>query len=324
MFSGEIQMVTLILTHLTGIYPRSENTVTITRAFDRGKASREDVDRAIQADLSNLIAVQTNAGLDLVVDGQLTWQDIFRPFSEILTGITPGTLTRWFDNNTFYRKPEVKGKITLGEKSSIDRYFRGDRLPDKQKKAILPGPFTFAYASQNEMHTKFSDLVDDFAHALGEIIVELEKRGYRCIQFNEPYLTSNTNKTDLEHAKNAYGILKRNGSKSIIQTYFNDVQNIIVNLLDFPVDCIGLDLYATPIESVNQYSFTKELNCGCIDGRNSLLESVQEIKSLVERVQIAISPKALYVSPNCDLEFLPSQIAERKTQLLRELKNQVE
>ena len=313
-------MVTLISTHLTGIYPRSENTVTLTRAFDRGKASREDVDRAIQADLSNLIAVQTSAGLDWIVDGQLNWQDIFRPFSEILTGITPGTLSRWFDNNTFYRKPMVKGKITLANKSSIDRYFRGDCLPDKQKKAILPGPFTFAYASQNEIHANFPDLIDDVAHALGETIVELEKRGYQCIQFNEPYLTSNTSRTDLQHAKNAYDILRRNRAKSMLQTYFNDVQNIIVNLLDFPVDCIGLDLYATPIESVKQYSFTKELSCGCIDGRNSLLESIQEIKSLVERIQITISPKALYVSPNCDLEFLPSQIAERKTQLLRELK----
>ena len=324
MCCGLIQMISLVFTHLTGICPRSETTIGITRAFDRGKVSKEEVAKATQTDLSNLIDLQKAAGLDLIVDGQFNWQDIFRPFSEIFTGITPGSLSRWFDNNTFYRKPVVKGKVGLGNRTAIGQYFRSDILPNKQRKAILPGPLTFACASQNEAYSNLQDLIDDVAHALREIVLELERRGYGCLQFSEPYLTSTTNKTNLEFAKNAYDTLNRSGTRSILHTYFNNVEEIIVDLLNFAVDCIGVDLYATPIEPILQYSFTKELNCGCIDGRNSLIESTQDLGSLVERIQTTLSPKALYVSPNCDLEFLPSEIAEKKIRLLTELKNKVQ
>ena len=323
MCCGPIQMITMVIAHLTGICPRSETAVGITRAFDRGKASMEDVAKVTQTDLSNLIDLQKAAGLDLIVDGQLNWQDIFRPFSEIFTGISPGSLSRWFDNNTFYRKPVVKDKVRLENKTAIDQYFRSDILPKKQRKAILPGPLTFACASQNEAYSNLQDLIDDVAHALREVVLELEQRGYSCLQFSEPYLTSTTNKTDLQFAKNAYATLSRSGTKSILHTYFNNVEEIIVELLNFAVDCIGVDLYATPIEPILQYSFTKELNCGCIDARNSLIESTQDLGALVEKIQTTIGPKALYVSPNCDLEFLPFQIAEKKIRLLTELKNKV-
>ena len=267
--------------------------------------------------------MQRSAGIDLMVDGQLNWQDIFRPFSEIFTGITPGSLSRWFDNNTFYRKPVVKDKVSVGNRTAIDQYFRGDILPKNQKKAILPGPLTFACASQNETYPNLADLIDDLAHALSQIAIELEQRGYGYLQFSEPYLNSTTSKDNLQSAKNAYRTLKRSGMKSILHTYFTDAGEIIVDLLDFSVDCIGIDFYATPIKSILQYSFTKELNCGCIDGRNSLIESTQDLRSLVEKLHTAISPNALYLSPNCDLEFLPSKIAEKKTRLLAELKNKL-
>jgi 5-methyltetrahydropteroyltriglutamate--homocysteine methyltransferase len=317
-------MIGLILTHLTGIYPRSERLVEVTRAFDRGRASKDDVKNATETDLSNVIGIQKTAGLDLIVDGQLDWQDIFRPFSEILTGITPGSLTRWFDNNTFYRKPIVKDKVRVGNRTTIGQYFRSDGLPAKQKKAILPGPFTLAAVSQNEAYSNLPDLIDDLAHAIREIVVELRRLGYDYVQFSEPYLRGTTSKADLNLAKNAYDTMNRGaGQKSIIHTYFSDVDEIIVELLNFTVDCIGLDLYATPIEPVLQYSFTKELNCGCVDGRNSLIESAQDLGSLIGRIRNVLNPKAIYVSPNCDLEFLPYPVAEKKVRLLTELKRRV-
>ena len=315
----------MILAHLTGIYPRSERLVEVTRAFDRGRASKADVKKATETDLSNLIGIQKTAGLDMIVDGQLDWQDIFRPFSEIFTGIDPGSLTRWFDNNTFYRKPVVKDKVRLGNRTTIEQYFRSDVLPTKQKKAILPGPFTFAAVSQNDAYSNLPDLLDDLAHAIREIVVELRRLGYDYVQFSEPSLRGTISKADLNLAKNAYDTMNGGsaGQKSIIHTYFSDVDKIIVDLLNFNVDCIGLDLYATPIEPVLQYSFTKELNCGCVDGRNSLIESAQDLGILINRIRNVLNPKAIYVSPNCDLEFLPYPVAEKKVKLLTELKRRV-
>ncbi len=101
----------MVEAHLTGIFPRSEELVQATRAAVRGKISPTDLEAAFRHDLDALAQLQSDCGLDYVVDGQLNWQDLFRPFSNLFTGITLGSLTRWFDNNAFYRKPIIVDKI---------------------------------------------------------------------------------------------------------------------------------------------------------------------------------------------------------------------
>lgn len=310
---------------LCGAFPRSEELVEITRAVDRGRASQAELEQALRRDAEATVALQKQSGLDPVVDGQLSWQDLFRPFSELFTGIQLGSLTRWFDNNTFYRKPIVTGEITF-RGSRIDHYFREGLLPEGSlKKAILPGPFTFAVMSQNTAFHSFHELVDSIAHALKDAVSELRRVGYSTFQFNEPSLVSRgISKDELKVARNAFETCARSaGGKTVLQTYFGDAGQIIAGLLEFPVDRIGVDFYATSIEAVSGLDFGKELGCGCVDGRNSLLESPEELKKLVARVRQDLSPKELSLNPNCDLDFLPYPVAVKKVRLLSEARKVV-
>ena len=134
----------MVEAQLTGAFPRSEKLVEATRAVTRGKTSQAEVDAIFDEDLASLVELQNSVSLDILVDGQLNWQDLFRPFSAIFTGVELGGLTRWFDNNTFYRKPNITQKISY-KGTDLERYFRHKLLPlNSSKKAILPGPFTFA------------------------------------------------------------------------------------------------------------------------------------------------------------------------------------
>jgi 5-methyltetrahydropteroyltriglutamate--homocysteine methyltransferase len=111
-----------------GIYPRSEALVQATRDLDRGRTTAEAVDEQVQRDLDELVRVQQEAGLDLLADGMLRWQDLFRPLLEAGEGLEPGPLTRFLDTNSFYRAPTA----TSGE----------PRLPqplDERHVAPLPG-----------------------------------------------------------------------------------------------------------------------------------------------------------------------------------------
>ena len=312
--------------HLSGVFPRSAELVETTRAAERGRATLADVDRAFYSDVQSLIALQSQCSLEYRVDGQLNWQDLFRPFSELFTGIRLGSLTRWFDNNTFYRKPIIVEKVGF-RGTSLEQYFRYDLLPrGAARKAILPGPFTFAYMSQNNTYSTRAELVDDIAHGLKDLVAALRKAGYSYFQFNEPALCFNkTTKEELETARKAFEICARGiGAKSDIQTYFGDAGSIIPDILDFSVDCIGLDFYSTSIEQLKEYDFDKELGCGCIDGRNSLLESPDELVKFIAGVRQVLEPKRLFVSPNCDLEFLPYPVAAKKVALLSKVKKMLE
>lgn len=106
-----------------------------------------------------------------------------------------------------------------------------------------------------------------------------------------------------------------------LQTYFGDAASVIDDLLDYSVNCLGLDFYSTSIESLAQHDFNLELGCGCIDGRNSLLETASMLNEFVAHVNERLSPKNIIVGPSCDLDFLPQKVAERKVRLLAEIKN---
>jgi len=316
----------MVEAHLTGIFPRSEELVQATRASVRKNISETDLEAAFSNDLVALAQLQSDCGLDYVVDGQLNWQDLFRPFSELFTGITLGSLTRWFDNNAFYRKPIIVDKITFTH-ANFQKYFRSSLLPPSApKKAILPGPFTLAAMSQNAAYGSLADLVDDLAHTLRQIVAELRRSGYGFVQFDEPALSEKgRTKSELEIGQHAFEICAKGmGVKTSLQTYFGDVGPAIDALLNYQVDCVGVDFYSTSVDALREYSFSKELGCGCIDGRNSLLESPEDLTGFVKRVRSDLEPKSLAICPNSDLQFLPSPIAEKKVRMLAEAKRKLE
>ena len=307
----------MVEAHLTGVFPRSEKLIATTRAALRGNSPQADVDQILQEDVKSLILLQDELELDALVDGQLNWQDLFRPFTKILTGIEPRGLTRWFDNNTFYRKPLITEKIAF-KGNGLQEYFRVDLLPKhRHRKAILPGPFTFALLSDNKAYQSLPDLVDDLARCLKGVVKALQGLGYEYFQFNEPSICApNRTSSELETVKRAFETCA--AGKSLIQTYFGDASRVLDTLLDCPVDAIGVDFYSTPLESLKEYDFDKILGCGCIDGRNSLLESPSELKKIIVKLREDLEPTNIYLTPNSDLEFLPRSVAEKKVRLLSE------
>src|SRR5919204_2628494 len=127
-----------------GIYPRSEALVQATRDLDRGRTTQAAVDEQRERDFRRLVAVQEEAGLDLVSDGMLDWQDLFRPLAERSDGLEARPLTRFLDTNTFYRTVLVEGEPRLREPVPAPD------LPEGRWLATLPSPTAFSRATGGE------------------------------------------------------------------------------------------------------------------------------------------------------------------------------
>ena len=93
--------------YITGILPRSEELIKVTRSYIRGKTGNRELNKAFKNATSKLIEAQLAAEFSYISDGMLKWHDLLRPFTSNLQGATVGSLSRWFDNNTFYRKPII-------------------------------------------------------------------------------------------------------------------------------------------------------------------------------------------------------------------------
>lgn len=312
--------------YLTGIFPRSEELIAATRAFDRGRVMEEEVERIRQQDARSLIRLQEDHGLWPLTDGLLNWQDLLRPLAEAWEGIKLGGLVRWFDNNTFFRQPVLSADIkptALGEK-----YFRVDLLPkEKEWKAILPGPYTFLCLSENDGLAS-QEILATIGRGISLICKKLEELGFAQVQLSEPCLVTSPPDDDMMTAlRDAYESVRRSVRLEIaLHAFFGAVGSRVTELLELPVDILGLDMYEEEWDSLRGVDFDTALACGCVDARNSLLETPREIADVGIRALEELSAKDVILCPNADLEFLPRRVAEEKVKALgsaRELLQEV-
>ena len=319
--------------YLTGILPRPEELIETTRAYARGRISKEELENAFEKATEEVVKAQMSANLSYVIDGMLKWQDLLRPFTENLDGVCVGSLARWFNNNTFYRKPVITNKINH-EKSIMKEITCIKLLPKNIPwKTILPAPYTFTQLAENQHYKDKTELMFEYAKILNREITELANLGFKYIQLSDPALvyqpTSKTIcKDELNMVKDALNVaVKGVPSKTCLQTFFGDFTQILPEALEFPVDHLGIDLYETRVEMLEKYDFDKGVALGVIDARSSLMENPDELAKLVKKIVKAVYPsdfKEIFVCPNCDLEFLPWKRAKEKMKNLSELTERLE
>jgi len=316
----------MIELQLTGIFPRSNELIKATRSYDKGLISWNELLEYIKKDAQYVINLQIDMGFDCIIDGMYLWQDIFRPFTEGVKGIKPGALTRWFDNNTFFRKPLI-GEIDADTHIPfIHRYILLDLMMSPCKKVILPGPYTFLSLSSRGYD---ENTIISLAKIMAREVENLENKGVRVFQFNEPSLVYRESPDKVfkvfESLREAYEIIRKKAEgKIILHTYFGNAAPIMNELLDLPVDYIGVDFYSTEFMDLKEISLNKGLLCGCLDSRNSYMGDPLKVVELVKKIEEHMNPKEIILAPNCDLEFLPREIAIKKMKILVNVKKLLE
>lgn len=311
------------IAQLGGIYPRSEQLIELTRSFDRGKTDRNSLERQFEADTKDLVKLQEESGFQTISDGAFYWQDQLRPVVESLEGITTGTrYDRWFDTNTFYKKPTITGKIRLGNFDPL-KFIRKDLLPkNREWKVTIVGPYTFAELSENLYYNNRSDLLSDLATAEHEIISRLNAAEIARIQVSEPclvyrpYREQELGTDELNSAIKAIEKTVRGATASIaIHTFFGDATHVLPRLLQLPADTIGFDLFETDYSRLN-FQTTKKIALGIVDSRESNIEDSKWIAETATRASKHIVSESIVLSPNSDLKFVPRRVADSKARAL--------
>lgn len=300
---------------LAGIHSRSEDLVQATRDFDRGRTDAKHLAEARSKDAKALIDLQVKAGYTYVSDGLLGFQDLFRPFAEKVGGVKVGPITRWFDNNTFYRQPIVEG--ALKHKGPVVKpYLEQPKLPAGHHwRAVLPGPYTWARSVDDRHYRNTAKLLSAFAReALGPELKALAKEGVGWVQFQEPSLVrERPQQEEWEALQQAYVHLL-DGAKltSTIATFFGDARPVLHELYDLPADFIGIDFTETSLDALEDFTPTRGLQAGLVDGRSSIVEKPQDIVAQARHLLDRTDVPSLALAPSCDLEFVPRGLADEK------------
>lgn len=285
-----------------GIYPRSEALVQATRDLDRGRVSIDDVERQRAADLDVLISTESEAGFDLLSDGMLAWQDLFRPLVDASEGLEAGALTRFLDTNTFFRAPHATGNPRLSQPLGADAVadLDGPRL------VTLPSPYAFGEVAG----------IDPREVAASVLATAVETLDAELLVLSEPFLARSPD-ADVAALADALSRLPERG-KVVLQLTFGDASSLLERIVDLPVDGIGVDFYMTPLDAVPQ-GFPKLLLAGVVDARSSEVEDTAALASFAARLKERMSGELALV-PNGDLQFVAEPIAKRKLAALGEAK----
>lgn len=320
-----------IQTTVVGSYPkppeegRTFKVRKTLHGLEKGTASVDDL-HAAQDDLAReVIAEHEEAGIDVLTDGHVRWDDILTPFARNITGFEIGGLLRWFDNNVYYRRPVCIGDLEWGGPSSVEAFRFAAEATSKQVKAVIPGPITFARLSVDEHYGDHDSFVRAIARVLAQEAFELQAAGARVIQIDEPALLNAPE--DLTLAKEALDIVTAEvkDAELVLATYFGDAKRLGSELFDLPVHRIGLDFVAGPEnrELLASLPSDKKLQAGIVNARNTMLEDTDGLAKTIDGLVNSVGADRLSVSPSSGLEFLPREKARAKLERLCEAARKV-
>jgi len=296
--------------------PTGQQLRTALHRHDRGEIDDDTLDDVFDATTRAAIGEMAVAGIDVLNDGQIRWDDLFAPFARSWSGVSRGPLERYYDNNTYFRQPVVAGPISSDGRTLVRDFETARGATYRELKAAVCGPLTFATLAVDEHYRSLERLTLAVADALAVEIAALGAAGAELVDVEDPALVAAAQHVDL--AREAYLRIAAAGVPIAVQTYFFPADRVLESLASFPVAQIGIDLRSRDTTALRRLDAVKDrtIVLGVVDARNTRLETPGEVAGLIEEALKLVPADRLRVAPTAGLEYLPHDVAVKKLDAL--------
>ncbi|NMG11095.1 5-methyltetrahydropteroyltriglutamate--homocysteine S-methyltransferase [Brasilonema sp. UFV-L1] len=330
-------------------YPRIGKNREVKKsleAFWSGKIAAESLLQTVREVEEANWKTQLDAGIDKIGIGDTTLYDHvldwafrfgfiperFQQFSGLeryfvmargQEGIPALEMTKWFDTNYHYLVPEIISETQSADFSDfLETVRRAQKMLGRRAIPIILGPCTLLRLSRLKLN--IDEAVSKLIPLYINLLTELKNLGVDEVQMHEPALVLGDANSWKEHFQTVYNSLDSVELPLHLVTYFDDLGETYLWVMQLPVSAISLDFTrGRNLELIKTYGFPKDkrLGLGIIDARNiwqirpeQVLSVLQEI---VENLHITTS---LHIQPSASLQFVPYD-AQREKQLPSALRN---
>ncbi|WP_318569191.1 5-methyltetrahydropteroyltriglutamate--homocysteine methyltransferase [Salinigranum marinum] len=272
----------------------------------------EEIVAAYDRARSEAIEHQHEAGLDRVVEGQLRWDDMLAHPLTVHDSVETGGIVRYYDNNNFYRDPQIRGDLDFSGDVAAELEAAAD-LTDEPLQAVLPGPYSLADLATDEHYGSDEELlagVTDFLAGEVEAFPDHE-----TLFLLEPSLVESPPGADLdERVPEAISqVAAETDADVVVHTYWGAVdEKTYAHLMDSSVEALGFDLVAgdreETIYNVTEYGTTSDVALGLVDGQNTRVESPETVRERVDWFTEQVPAQefdTVYLTSNAELFYLP-------------------
>jgi 5-methyltetrahydropteroyltriglutamate--homocysteine methyltransferase len=267
-----------------------------------------------------VVGVQTDAGLDRVVEGQLRWDDMLAHPLAVHEHVETRGIVRYYDNNNFYREPVVTGELTFDGDVAAELETAAALTDSLQ--AVLPGPYSLSELVTDE---HYGD--DEFLEAVAEFLAgEAEAfPDHETLFLLEPSLVEDAPGDGLdERASEAIDtVASAVDSDVVVHPYWGALdEKVYAHLMDADVDAIGFDLvsdHEQNVYNVQEYGTKDSVALGVVDGQNTLVEEPETVRERFEWFDDQVPAQTFetaYLTANTELFYLPVNKAEAKLEAL--------
>ena len=335
----------------TGGYPRvsdSPESRLLERtavSFGRGERTSADLLDAQNTVTRHVIAEQVRAGLEIVTDGLIRWNDPVSHFAGKLDNVALQDSFPFLGTAKLFRQPIFLGKPVRRVAMVVDEYsFARNALghlrtpPGKAGKLavkpVLTGPYTLAKLSAAEgrptngaggHRTSLEDRVIAYADIIALEIEALVQSGAHLIQIDEPAILAHPDDWPVFASAIAVLLASRDKVRSAgrnldlaLYTYFGDASSLYEKFVALPLDVLGFDFMssATLLETIVSAGSPKSLALGLIDGCKPQIENSSLVAKQIDRLLPRISGNQIFLGTSCGLDSLAAPIAFAKLALL--------
>lgn len=194
-----------------GSWPRSRDLLRALRDRQQGRLSRAEFERVADGEVRRTVALQLDAGVDVVVDGEHRRDNFYSFIADKVAGTRLMSLAEMLDTvedksgfeemletldvpASAIRNPTCVGRLSRREPLAVQDYRFVRELTDKPVKVTLPGPYLLTRSmwvgafSGSDYESKTA-MGDDVVRILREELVDLRDAGAEFVQFDEPVLT---------------------------------------------------------------------------------------------------------------------------------------
>jgi methionine synthase II (cobalamin-independent) len=194
-----------------GSWPRSRQMLKVLRDYRQGTLARREFNQAAEGEIRRTVALQEQAGLDILVDGEHRRESFYAFITDKVAGTQLMSLADMLDfvedKSAFeemlrtmdmpasaVRNPTCVGRLSRKEALAVDdlRFMR--TLTKKPVKITLPGPYLLTRsmwvgALTRTVYRDHKEMADDIVRILREELLDLREAGCDFVQFDEPVLT---------------------------------------------------------------------------------------------------------------------------------------
>lgn len=280
---------------------------------------------------------QTQAGIDIVSDGEQTRQHFVTTFIEHLNGVdfTKRQTVR-IRNRYDASVPTVVGPVSRQQPVFVEaaRFLRAQT--DKPIKWALPGPMTMIDTLYDAHYQDRKTLAFEFAKILNEEAKELQAAGVDIIQFDEPAFNVFFDEVNdwgiaaLEraiagltcetavHICYGYGIKANTDWKQTLGSEWRQYEAVFPKLQQSSIDIISLECHNSrvPLELLALIR-GKKVMVGAIDVASHRIETPAEVAATLRHALQFVDADKLYPCTNCGMAPLPRDVARQKLQALQ-------